>query len=401
MPVLLSPAGDLDKLIFAVHYGADAVYVASTSFGMRANAGNFTDDEIIRGLEIAHARSVKVYAALNIAAHNADVRPMVDCAKKLSGFGVDGLIISDPGVLMDVRRALPDMFITLSTQANTTNYKSAQFWHSAGVNRIVLARELGIDEIKRICDARPQGLEIEVFVHGAMCISYSGRCLLSNYLIGRDSNRGDCAQPCRWEYNLTERSRPGEFYPIEEDGKAAYILNSKDLCLIARIGELTEAGVDAFKIEGRMKSNYYTACVTNAYKIAMNRVAGKSGACADLYDELKKISHRQYTEAFYSGPAGSDAQDYLTGGYERDYVFAAQVLDDTGPNGLTKVTQRNKFSKDDLFEKVTPGALGSVFKIEALYDAQLNERHDAPHAEEVLFIKTRDVTFKKYDIIRK
>jgi putative protease len=401
MTVLLSPAGDLGKLEYAVHYGADAVYIGARSFGMRARAGNFSDDEIVQGVDLAHARHVKVYAALNIAAHNDDVGPMVACAKKLSGIGIDGLIIADPGILMSVRDSLPDMFITLSTQANTTNFRSVQFWHEMGVNRIVLARELGITEIKHICEMRPKGLEIEVFVHGAMCISYSGRCLLSNYLVGRDSNKGDCAQPCRWEYVLSERSRREAHFPIEEDGKSSYILNSKDLCLIARIGELINAGVDAFKIEGRMKSNYYTACVTNAYRIAIDRNKKGNRAWEDLYEELTKISHRQYTEAFYSGPALGGAQDYLTGGYERDYVFAAEVLSDTDRDGLTKITQRNKFSTNDTLEKVTPGTLGTAFKLQSLYDAQLNERYDAPHPEEVLFIKADGVTFKKHDIIRK
>ncbi len=228
-----------------------------------------------------------------------------------------------------------------------------------------------------------------------------GRCLLSNYLAGRDSNKGDCAQPCRWAYTLTERSRRDEQFPIEEDGNRVNILNSKDLCLIGRIGELISAGVDAFKIEGRMKSNYYSACVTNAYRIAIDRYENGENGWRDLYGELTKISHRQYTEAFYCGPAPSDAQEYLTGGYERDYVFAAEVLSDTDCNGLTKITQRNKFSVDDTLEKVTPGALGTAFQLQSLYDAQLNERHDAPHPEEALFIKTTGVTFKKHDIIRK
>lgn len=401
MAVLISPAGDFGKLMYAVQYGADAVYVGATSFGMRARAGNFSDDDLMQALEFAHARNVKIYVTLNIAAHNEDVLPMVECAKKMNDFGVDGLIISDPGILMRVKQVLPDMFITLSTQANTTNYESVQFWHAAGVNRIVLARELGIDEIKRICDAKPRDLQIEVFVHGAMCISYSGRCLLSNYMIGRDSNRGDCAQPCRWEYHLTERSRPNEQFIIEEDDKASYILNSKDLCLIRRIGELAQAGVDAFKIEGRMKSNYYTACVTNAYKIAMNRCKdGNNGAWEDLYEDLTKISHRKYTEAFYSGKI-SEAQNYMTSGYERSYVFAAEVLSDTNSEGLTKISQRNKFFRDDILEALTPGNLGKQFRIDYLYDSNMNEKEDAPHPEEVLFIKTNDVTFKKYDIIRK
>ena len=268
---LLSPAGDLDKLKYAVKYGADAVYVGGENFSMRAKSTNFTDDQLQQGIVFAHENNVLVYAAVNISANNKDIDPMLTYIKKVVKMGVDGLIISDPGILYVVRKEIPDTFIILSTQANTTNCESLLFWKNNGVGRVVLARELPLSQIQEISRNKPNDMQLEVFVHGAMCISYSGRCLLSNYLTMRDSNKGDCAQPCRWKYSLVEQKREGEYFDIEEDSNATYIFNSKDLCLIENIPELIDAGVDSIKIEGRMKSVYYTAVVTKAYRTAIDR----------------------------------------------------------------------------------------------------------------------------------
>ena len=401
MSILLSPAGDLEKLKYAVNYGADAVYLAGRNFGMRARAGNFSDDDMLKGIEYAHSKKVKVYVTLNIAARNDDVLPMLEYAKKLNDFKVDGLIISDLGILCSIKEMLPNMFITLSTQANTTNYKSVEYWSRLGVNRIVLARELSYDEIKKICELKPKEMQIEIFVHGAMCMSYSGRCLISNYLANRDSNRGDCAQPCRWKYRLTEETRPDENFSIEQDDNGSYFFNSKDLCLIARMKELTNIEIDAFKIEGRMKSNYYVACVTGAYKEALRRCSIDSEyKWKDLYDELCKVSHREYTEAFYDNSEENIFQNYNYGGYERDYVFTAQVLEDTDSSGLTKISQRNKFCKGDRLEFIRPGCIGGEFVISSIYNDKMLVRDDAPHAAETLYIKTEGVTLKKHDLIR-
>ena len=329
MSELLAPAGDLEKLKYAFTYGADAVYLGGKNFSMRANAGNFTIDEIRQGADFAHERGGKVYVTINISGRNNDFKEIGNYVKQLDNAGVDGVIAADPGIIMTIRDTLPNMKISLSTQASTTNYKSVEFWKRNGVNRIVLARELTFEDIKEICANKPEGMEIETFVHGAMCISYSGRCLLSNYLTDRDANRGECAQPCRWKYSLVENTRPGEEYPIEEYDEGSFIFNSKDLCLINHIHELIEAGVDSFKIEGRMKSIFYVSTVVNAYRNAIDSYEkNKQSYKPDpsLYEELTKVSHRQYTEGFYFGKADSSSQNYGSSSYTRNYDFVAQVI---------------------------------------------------------------------------
>ena len=401
MAELMAPAGDLQKLEYAVKYGADSVYLGGKDFGMRARAGNFSDEDIKQGLKIAHDSGVKVYVTLNIAARNADIDPMLKYAEQLSGYGIDGFIAADPGFILKLKESLPDTFVILSTQANTTNGVSLDFWKKNGVDRVVLARELAFEEIREIAKNRPEGMQLEVFVHGSMCISYSGRCLLSNYLAGRDSNRGDCAQPCRWEYVLSEKSRPGEFFGIEEDSRGSFIFNSRDLCLIDHIPELTAAGIDSFKIEGRMKSIFYAATVTNAYKTAMLRAEHDPVySCSDLYEELCKVSHRQYTKAFYFGNAGPDSQNYGSSSYIRSYDFIAEVTSDTDDGMLTEVTQKNKFRRGDVCELLSPGKPYEEFRAEEIYDENMQPAEEAPHPNQKLFIKT-GIRMSKYSLIRR
>ncbi len=404
MVKLMSPAGDLQKLKYAVLYGADTVYLGGKDFGMRANAGNFSDADLCEGIEFAHKNNVSVNVTMNIAARNYDIKPMVAYAKELHQMGADGLIVADPGVIYAIKNAVPDMFLSLSTQSNTTNFESLHFWKKNGIGRVVLARELSFEQIKEIGLNKPVGMELEVFVHGAMCISYSGRCLLSNYLTGRDSNRGDCAQPCRWQYSLSEKTRDGQYFDIEEDDKRTFIFNSKDLCLIEHIPQLMEAGIDSLKIEGRMKSIFYVATVTNAYKEAIRRASDKSKEYVwqDLYYELTSVSHRQYTKAFFFGNADANAQNYGSSSYVRNYDFIAEVSKETDENGMTEIIQKNKFSVGDEIEVISPGKAAKIAKVSKLTDLDFNDRMDAPHAEEVLFLKTEPVLkLMKADLIRR
>lgn len=404
MSELLAPAGDLEKLKYAFTYGADAVYLGGKNFSMRANAGNFTIDEIRQGADFAHERGGKVYVTINISGRNNDFKEIGNYVKQLDNAGVDGVIAADPGIIMTIRDTLPNMKISLSTQASTTNYKSVEFWKRNGVNRIVLARELTFEDIKEICANKPEGMEIETFVHGAMCISYSGRCLLSNYLTDRDANRGECAQPCRWKYSLVENTRPGEEYPIEEYDEGSFIFNSKDLCLINHIHELIEAGVDSFKIEGRMKSIFYVSTVVNAYRNAIDSYEKNKQSYkpdSSLYEELTKVSHRQYTEGFYFGKADSSSQNYGSSSYTRNYDFVAQVIGFNKEKGLYEIEQRNKFLIGDELELVRPREKSITFKINKMYNEKGEEVDSTPHPKERLFIDTDGVELKEFELIRK
>jgi len=307
-PELLAPAGDLEKLKFAVTYGADAVYFGGHSLGLRAKAKNFTSEEMTEGIKFAHNNGCRVFITVNVLAHNEDLEGIGDYLRSLREMGADALIISDPGILDAAKEFVPDMELHLSTQANCTNYKSAVFWHRQGVKRIVLARELSFDEIKSIRSNTPSSLELESFIHGAMCMSYSGRCLLSNYMTDRDSNRGACSQPCRWKYGLVglvEESRPDEIFPVFEDDGGTFILNSKDLCLIGHIPELVDAGVESLKIEGRMKTAYYTGVTVKAYREAIDDFFADPSAYKSKTDyylsEVSKCSHRSFTTGLYLG----------------------------------------------------------------------------------------------------
>lgn len=339
---LLAPAGNFDKLVTAVHFGADAVYFSGKKFGLRAFAGNFDEDEIYKAMEFLHSHGKKGYITLNIVAKDSDFVGLDDYLKVLVDAKVDGLIVSDVGLIYYIRKNFPSLNVHVSTQANVNNSQSAKFFVDMGCTRIVLAREMSIEDIKKMHSSLGDKVELEAFVHGAMCISYSGRCLLSNYLSGRDSNHGACVQACRWKYYIREESREDEL-PIEEDERGTYILNSKDLCLIDHLKELEEAGVNSLKIEGRMKSDYYVASVVNAYRRALDGFDDFEA----LHSELEKTSHRRYTTGFYFG---ADDKEYLEDSMPvQSYVFIAKVVEDA-VDGKVKVEMRNRFRVGDTLE---------------------------------------------------
>jgi len=398
MPKLIAPAGDLEKLRYAVLYGADSVYLAGKSYGMRASAGNFTLSEIEEGIAFAHSHGVEAEIALNIVARDDDVSQMLSFAKDAAALGADRFIVADAGLVWALHEELPKVPITLSTQANATNSYSLAFWRRNGVSRVVLARELTLAELKGLCQNRPSGLELEVFIHGAMCISYSGRCLISQYLAGRDPNRGECAQPCRWEYTLTEKSRPGEKLTVVECGQSTFLYNSKDLCLARILPELIEMGIDAFKIEGRMKSAYYAATVTNAYKIAIERAASSDPyVYSDIAAELGKVSHRPYTEAF-AGEEHESMQATDGAGYIRTHEFTA-VCEGDAANGRAPFRLKNRFGPGSRFEALTPGSLGQEIAIQRIFSLSGEQVEEAIHPEEVYSVES-EYSFKKYDLLR-
>lgn len=400
---LLAPAGDLEKLKMAIIYGADAVYLGGEAFGLRASAKNFSIEQLKEGLAFAHARGKKVYVTLNIIPHNEDLEGLPEYVKTLEEIGVDAVIISDPGVISVVKEVTPNMEIHLSTQANTTNYLSANFWHKQGVKRIVLARELSIDEIKEIIEKSSEELEIEAFIHGAMCISYSGRCLLSNYMANRDANRGECAQSCRWKYHLVEEKRPNEYYPIYEDEKGTYIFNSKDLCMVEHMPELIDAGVKSFKIEGRMKSPYYVATIVRSYRMAIDAyLADKANYSYDekWLEEIKKASHRDHTTGFYFSKPSGDEQLYTSSSYIRDYDFVGLVLDYDKDTGVATVEQRNRIFVGDEVEVFGPNKDYFNQIVEKMWNSEDSEIDVAPHAQQIIKIKM-DKPVEAWDIIRK
>ncbi|MEG3071371.1 MAG: U32 family peptidase [Candidatus Syntrophopropionicum ammoniitolerans] len=382
---LLAPAGNLEKLKIAVLYGADAVYLGGRHFGLRAGAGNFSAEELGAGVEFAHARDVRVYVTVNIFAHNKDLADLPPYLDMLCRVGVDGVIVSDPGVVALVGKLHPDLPVHLSTQANTTNWATARFWEEQGVHRIILARELSLEEISEIREK--VDLELEIFVHGAMCISYSGRCLLSNYLTGRDANRGDCAQSCRWQYALVEQKRPGEYFPIEEDQRGSYILGSKDLCLIEHIPALARAGVTSFKIEGRMKSVNYVAGVVQAYRLAIDayiRAPQNYQFNPGWLDKISQVSHRDYTTGFLFGCPGPAGQHYKGEIYRRSHVFVGLVQYYERDGGLAVVEQRNRFAIGDEVEIILPQGEGFRQKITDIIDQEGAHVQAAPHPQQIV-----------------
>lgn len=395
---VLAPAGNEEKLMCALHFGADAVYLAGKSYGLRAFADNFDRDELKEATELIHKLNKKVYVTLNIFAHNRDFVGLVDYVKFLEQIKVDGVIISDPGILALVKKET-NLCIHLSTQANTTNKYSAAYWAEQGVKRIVLARELSLDEIKEIRDYLPSEIELEAFVHGAMCISYSGRCLLSDFTTGRHSNHGECAQSCRWEYAISERTRGGEYFPIGEDGRGTYILNSKDLNMAPYIRELVSAGVSSLKIEGRIKSPYYVAGVVNAYRRAVDEYfkQGENFVLPSYISrELELLSHRKYCTGFYFGDKGD--QCYDTSKPEQKGVFAA-IVTKSVENGFV-VEMRNRFKVGDSLEILSPdGNNGKKIVINKMFDESGNEVLDANKVQQKIFIKS-DVILSPYDILR-
>ncbi len=401
---LLAPAGDLEKLKIAVLYGADAVYLGGTSFGLRAKAKNFDREQMKEGIDFAHSHGVKVYVTCNIFAHNDDLGELPDYLKQLEELGADAILVADPGVFALARETVPNMDIHISTQANNTNYNSALFWHKLGARRIVMARELSLKEIKGISDNIPQDIEIEAFVHGAMCISYSGRCLLSNYLSGRDANKGACSHPCRWQYYVVEKTRPNEYMPIAEDDKGTYIFNSKDLCMIEHIPELIDAGITSFKIEGRIKTCFYVGTVVRAYREAIDDYL-KDPA---LYESKKeyylqesaKASYRGFTTGFYYGKPSDKEQIYTTSSYIRTYDFIGMVLDYDENTGFAVIEQRNKFVVGDEVEFLRHH--GKIFsqKITEMYDAEGESITEAPHPQQIIRLKV-DKPVEKWDMMRR
>lgn len=403
---LLAPAGDLEKLKIAVLYGADAVYLGGTSFGLRAKAKNFGYEEMKAGVEFAHSHNVKVYVTCNIFAHNEDFEKMADYFKELQKLNVDAILVADPGVFALARETVPDMDIHISTQANNTNYHTALFWHNLGATRIVMARELSLKEIKGISDNIPDDLEIEAFVHGAMCISYSGRCLLSNYLSGRDANKGACSHPCRWQYYVTEKTRPNEYMPIVEDDRGTYIFNSKDLCMINHIPELIDAGIMSLKIEGRIKTSFYVGTVIRAYREAIDDYIKSpelyySKRDSDYYiKEAAKASYRGFTTGFYYGKPNAEDQIYTTSSYIRTYDFIGMVQSYDEETSFAVIEQRNKFVVGDTVEFLRHN--GEIFsqKIEEMYDDEGNRITEAPHPQQIVKLKV-DREVESFDMMRK
>ncbi len=407
---LLAPAGDLEKLKYALIYGADAVYLGGEAFSLRAGAGNFTIDELKEGLEFAHTLGKKVYLTLNIFPHNEDIPKLTTYLENIKELSIDGFIASDPGVIALLKEKLNNPEIHLSTQANMTNYATANFWYQMGIRRIVLARELSLDEIKELRNNIPDDLELEAFVHGAMCISYSGRCLLSNFMVERDANRGACAHPCRWKYALVEEKRPGEYYPIEEDSRGTYIMNSKDLAMVDNMGDLIEAGVASAKIEGRMKSLFYVATVVSAYRKAIDEYYNKLdkgediSESADSYiNEVAKVSNRQFTTGFYYDSPTNEDQNYESNAYSRDYSFIG-VIHNQIEEGVLLLQQRNKFAVGDHVEIFGPSYSAKEFKVVEINDAETDEKMEyAPHPKQLLKVRFDQSVdgIKEYFIMRK
>ncbi len=387
---LLAPAGDLEKLKTAIDYGADAVYFGGEVFSLRAGAGNFSKEEMIEGIKYVHDHGKKCHLTLNIFPHNYDIEALERYLYDIKDLGIDAFIVSDPGTIMMVKKIIPNAEIHLSTQANLTNYKTAEFWAKQGVKRVVMARELSLEEMITMREKIPVELDTEAFIQGAMCISYSGRCLLSNFMIQRDANKGECAHPCRWKYKIVEEQRPGEEYPIEEDERGTYIMNSKDLCMIEHIPDLVKAGISSAKIEGRMKSAFYVATVVGVYRKAIDKYYEDPENYQfnpDWLTELKKVSHRDFTTGFYYGKASNEAQNYETSAYTREYDFIGKVLDYDKETKIATVEQRNKMVFGDEIEVFGPYTDFWVQKLDYLKDEEGNDLEAAPHPQQILKIK--------------
>lgn len=392
---LLAPVGSYGKLLTALHFGADAVYLGGKSFGLRAFADNFTVEEIKKAVEVTHAQNKKVYVTVNIFANNADFGELNEYAKSLQNIGVDGLIVSDAGIVAYLKKIGIKLDIHLSTQANTLNKYAVEFWRDQGIKRVVLARELNLDAIKEIKDYVGDTVELEAFVHGAMCIAYSGRCLLSTYLTDRNSNRGECVQACRWEYAMREVSRSNELF-IQEDERGSYILNSKDMNTLPILDKIIEAGVTSLKIEGRMKSEYYVGCVVNAYRKRIDDYLNGRPYDTTLNEELFKVNHREYTTGFYLGQA---EQCYTTSKPDNDYRFCAEVVGYDKEKGLLEVIQRNRFYQGDKLEVVSVTGCKTI-KADEIFDEKGNPVPDCKYVQQRLFIRT-DCELSKRDMLRK
>lgn len=401
-PELLVPASSLEVLKTAVRYGADAVYIGGEVFGLRAKAKNFSLEEMAEGVEFAHEHGVKVYVTANILAHNADIEPVKVYFNDLKKVKPDALIISDPAIFTIAKEVLPEMELHISTQANNTNYGTYNFWYNLGAKRVVSARELSIKEISEIRKNIPKDMEIETFVHGAMCISYSGRCLLSSFMTGRDANKGACTHPCRWKYAVVEENRPGEYMPIEENERGTYIFNSKDLCMIDHIPELVEAGIDSFKIEGRMKTALYVATVARTYRMAIDDYFENPDKYRENIPKYKKLisqcTYRQYTTGFFFGKPDETTQIYDANVYERDYVYLGIVGDETAPLEYL-LEQKNKFYTGQKIEVMKPDGRDIEVEVVAIKDEEGNEMESCPHPKQKLTINL-GMELDKGDILR-
>jgi len=404
IPELLAPAGNMECLKAAFIYGADAVYLSLKRLELRAFADNFHIDELRLAVEFAHTQKKKVYVAMNIFAHNEDIEEFEKTISVLNEINIDAVIVSDPGLLSFLFHFKPKFDIHLSTQANTTNWRSATFWHEQGVKRVILARELSLEEIVTLRDKTPKSLELECFVHGSMCVAYSGRCVLSNYLSGRDANRGQCSQPCRWKYFLTEEKRPGEYLPIMDDDRGSYIFNSKDLCMIEHIDKLINAGIDSFKVEGRMKGVYYVASVMRTYRFELDSLLlnHSSYKVSDSsIAELSKVSHRGYTTGFFFGKPDKDAHIYGDSNYIRTYDFIGIVLGYKTEEKLLVVEQRNNFGIGAVVELLSPGNNSFLeFVVEEMFDENMNAITVAPHAQQKVYVRF-DLEVPLFSLMRK
>ena len=389
-PELLIPASSLEVLKTAVMFGADAVYIGGEAFGLRAKAKNFSMEEIREGIAFAHAHDVKVYITANILAHNGDLSGVRAYFEELKEIRPDALIISDPGVFMIAREVCPEIDIHISTQANNTNYGTYQFWHQLGARRVVTARELSMAELKEIREKAPADLEMETFIHGAMCISYSGRCLLSNYFTGRDANRGACTHPCRWKYAIVEETRPGEYMPVYENERGTYIFNSKDLCMIEHIPELIDSGIDSFKIEGRMKTALYVATVARTYRKAIDDYLESPELYRenmDWYlDQISNCTYRQFTTGFFFGKPDESAHIYDNNTYVKEYTYLG-IIGECTADGLYRIEQRNKFSVGEQIEIMKPDGRNIPVVVRRIVDEEGQEMQSAPHPKQVLYIE--------------
>ncbi len=391
-PEILAPAGDMEKLRYAIHYGADAVYLAGESFGLRAAADNFTLDEIKAAIAYAEKKDVRLYVAVNVFAHNQDIEGLSGFLESLRDMGPSGLIVSDLGVFSLAKEIAPNLPLHISTQANSVNWKTVSTWGELGARRVVLGRELSLDEIETI--RTKTKVELEMFVHGAMCMAYSGRCLLSNYLTGRDANQGACTHPCRWQYSLVEEKRPGEYLPIEENDRGSYIMNSKDLCLLPYLPNLLSSGLDSFKIEGRIKSLYYVATVVKVYREALDVCfADPESFAARLpgwLAELEKVSHREYCNGFLMGPPQAGDHRYQSGGYIREYDFIGIVLGYDREKSLLEVEQRNHFSRGEEVEIMPPQGPSYTLRLEEILDENYVPLTAASHAQMRVFLPIKE-----------
>lgn len=403
LPELLVPASSLEVLKVAVIFGADAVYIGGEAFGLRAKAKNFSPEEMAEGIAFAHEHGVKVYVTANILAHNGDLEGAKEYFRELKEMKPDGLIIADPGMFTLAEQICPEIERHISTQANNTNYETFLFWHRMGASRVVTARELSLEEIKEIRAKIPAEMEIETFVHGAMCISYSGRCLLSNYFTGRGSNQGACTHPCRWKYAVVEEQRPGEYLPVFENERGTYIFNSKDLCMIEHIPDLVESGIDSLKIEGRMKTALYVATVARTYRKALDAYAqGREvyEAHMDWYKEqISNCTYRQFTTGFFYGKPDENTQIYDSNTYVKEYTYLG-IVGERNDAGLYRIEQRNKFSVGELIEVMKPNGDNIEVQVKAIFNEDGEAMESAPHPKQVLYIDL-GMELDEYDILRR